>query len=623
MSTVPNSDVYLLKGVPLDKNYDDTFRFNPFDTSGRVNQFSYFLNYRKNTYTALSYLRDGANRIKLNDTYENVYDCNYMIFKNTGHENRYYYAFIDKAEYISESCVTITYTIDVIQTYLYDIKFEPSMIEREHSQTDVMGENDVDEGLSFGDVLVTGKNDSFIYEASGSYPTFKIVVSYVINDGTRKLVDPAQQPTRQSSITPRTWEYQLIDYSQQHESLAYPYRASIVNGIYMGFTYYALDFDIRETTSYSSGGMTLTYKDDTQNKIICLLDQLTDIQATVVNIALIPRAVWDAETSTTYSKSANIAESNFFKKRGKTSNVVEAYQYIPKNKKMFCYPYKRIVISNNAGQVQELKWELCDDASSTQSGTRIVSLTAKGAVLPSPEITVYPTYYRGLELDYENGLTLNDFPAVSWSIDSFKEWWATNRQTFSLSMISTAITGSIGISGTALNSANAVAQSKHPEITGAIGNQRVAGAGFNMIDNMVKSTYPYITAKNTPDQLYGQTSASALRVKMNRIGYTVYDMSIDAESAECIDNYFTMFGYATKKLKLPNLFDSTATLRPYWNYIKTNGANIHPKYGASALNSYGVEADALAQIIAIFDHGIRFWNPSIDIGDYNHDNSPT
>ena len=69
MSTVPNSDVYLLKGVPLDKNYDDTFRFNPFDTSGRVNQFSYFLNYRKNTYTALSYLRDGANRIKLNDTW--------------------------------------------------------------------------------------------------------------------------------------------------------------------------------------------------------------------------------------------------------------------------------------------------------------------------------------------------------------------------------------------------------------------------------------------------------------------------------------------------------------------------------------------------------------------------
>ena len=193
-----------------------------------------------------------------------------------------------------------------------------------------------------------------------------------------------------------------------------------------------------------------------------------------------------------------------------------------------------------------------------------------------------------------------------------------------MSLISTAITGALSVANVGANGVNAIAQSKHPEMTSPVAGMRFVASGVNAVDNLVKAQFPMITAKATPDQLYGQTSASALRVKMDRVGFTIYEMSIDAESAEAIDNYFTMFGYAMKKTKLPNLFDSTATLRPYWNYVKTNGANIHPKLkGTTTPNYTGIASEELAEMVAIFDHGIRFWNPSIDIGDYNHDNSPT
>jgi len=51
-------------------------------------------------------------------------------------------------------------------------------------------------------------------------------------------------------------------------------------------------------------------------------------------------------------------------------------------------------------------------------------------------------------------------------------------------------------------------------------------------------------------------------------------MGTDGETIQSIDTYFTMFGYATKRVKIPNLFavDSKTkkTLRrPRFNYLKT------------------------------------------------------
>jgi len=615
-AVMPNSDLYLLRGVPLDKNYDDTYYFNPF-YDNRANQYSFFSNFKKKEYSAMSYLRVNANKIRLNDSYDNVYECNYMIFKNTNHEDRYYYAFIDRVNYINEGVCEVEYTIDVIQTYWFDIKFDTSMIEREHSSTDVAGENTIDEGIMFGDMVSSNKYDYCLFQdedpVGGTYkPRFKVVVYYIPNE---KVIKPDVAPTRQA--LGYGWSYEYYDYSgsaQDKEKLN-SWKGTIANDVFMGFTYYAFDFDVRTRQSAVIGSNTFTYLDDTRNKLVSLIDQIIAISGTICNISLVPRAVWDAEMSTGYSLIGSMTENRYFFSKANT-NVL----YEPKNKKMYCYPYKRVIVSNNAGQTNEYKYELSYKEHDA-NGLMVLGIKVNGGVLPDTEIMLYPTTYRRLAEDYESGITLADFPKVSWSQDSFNEWWAVNKQTFTLSLVSTAITSGISFLSRDMITSNNIAQGSNQGVE----RSRLGSTAFSAIDNLVKANYPAIAAQNTPDQLYGQAGVSGLRTKMDRIGYTLYEMSIDAESAKAIDDYFTMFGYAVKRIKTPNIFTENAGVRPYWNYVKTNGANIHPKYTATTQLGNGISADDLATIVKIFDHGIRFWDIIVgsNLGDYVYDNSPT
>lgn len=59
------------------------------------------------------------------------------------------------------------------------------------------------------------------------------------------------------------------------------------------------------------------------------------------------------------------------------------------------------------------------------------------------------------------------------------------------------------------------------------------------------------------------------------IGYNKFDKNIftrytiKAQFAKRIDDYFSMFGYETNEVKIPNLNN-----RPHWNFIKTTDVNI-------------------------------------------------
>lgn len=81
--------------------------------------------------------------------------------------------------------------------------------------------------------------------------------------------------------------------------------------------------------------------------------------------------------------------------------------------------------------------------------------------------------------------------------------------------------------------------------------------------------------------------------------------TIKKQFAEKIDKYFDMFGYQTNLVKIPNLNN-----RSNWNYIKTQGVNIH---------AYIPQED-LQIIKSMFDNGITLWhNPSTFL-DYSQTN---
>ena len=101
------------------------------------------------------------------------------------------------------------------------------------------------------------------------------------------------------------------------------------------------------------------------------------------------------------------------------------------------------------------------------------------------------------------------------------------------------------------------------------------------------------------------------------MGYYFYDMGLEYDKAVMIDNYFTMFGYAVRQTKVPNVRQAGVTLRPHWNYIQTEACIIHPATGK------GLPSDDEEKIQEIYNNGITFWTNANEVGDYSLDNRPT
>ena len=92
------------------------------------------------------------------------------------------------------------------------------------------------------------------------------------------------------------------------------------------------------------------------------------------------------------------------------------------------------------------------------------------------------------------------------------------------------------------------------------------GTTLNAIKNTVSGAS--YRASLEPDQINGETTGD-VNFSIGRCGFTYYKMSVRAEVARVIDNYFDMFGYKVARMKSVNI-----KTRTNWNYIKCNQINV-------------------------------------------------
>ena len=102
-------------------------------------------------FSAQSYQRVNKGTLRLQVTADDIYDYNYLMFRNASYGSKWFYAFINKVNYINDNTSEIEYELDVIQTWLFEAVLEPSYIDREHSATDVIGENLAPEPVKLGE----------------------------------------------------------------------------------------------------------------------------------------------------------------------------------------------------------------------------------------------------------------------------------------------------------------------------------------------------------------------------------------------------------------------------------------------------------------------------------------
>ena len=140
----PNSTIHLLQNIPLTNAYIHTV-----DYSNATAQYNDFIAYKVATFTDYTYIRN--NTVKIEGQIANLYAVNYMLFKNTAYENKWWYAFVTNVSYINDNTVLITYDLDVMQSFLFDYMTMPSYIERETVEHDAIFGNLTEEELEIGE----------------------------------------------------------------------------------------------------------------------------------------------------------------------------------------------------------------------------------------------------------------------------------------------------------------------------------------------------------------------------------------------------------------------------------------------------------------------------------------
>lgn len=155
----PNTNIRILKNCPLNSDYQNTIYFdNP------ESQKNYFIGLTKHRLTKQSFQRVATGYMRVEIKVEDLYDCNYLMFQNESFGGKWFYAFITSVEYVNNITSEIGFTIDVMQTWFFDYELLPSFVVREHSATDIIGENTVPENLEHGEYITTASSFTGIGE---------------------------------------------------------------------------------------------------------------------------------------------------------------------------------------------------------------------------------------------------------------------------------------------------------------------------------------------------------------------------------------------------------------------------------------------------------------------------
>lgn len=535
MAISPNSEVHLLN-VPLEIDYKDQIYF-----SNKTDQANYFKSKKVHSFENLTYQRK-ENWIRVPKHIDDLYNCNYVMYRNNNYTNRWFYAFITRMEYKTDECTHIFIETDVYQTWLFDVTIKKSFVEREHVMDDTIGLHTIPEGLETGEYKC---NKSIINKDLASYGF--VVASH-------------------------------LDLVEESDGDAI---GSVYNGVYSGYKYYYCGSEGNVDRLLEQFG------DGQTESVACIFVvpaefiYHTNKDIGEMSIQVIDTG-WDERSrkwnSTRYEDPAE--ETKIFK-------PTKLDDYTPKNNKLFTFPYCYLNMSNNAGSNAIYHYE----SFKNPDDENLCDFNISSVLTPGMSIRCNPLNYDGVAENNESGLNGGKYPICSWSSDIYTNWLTQNGINIGLSITSGLIQIGSGVAMT-IGSGG---------VGGFVGAGAI-GSGLSAITGVVSEMYQHSL---NPKQAEGNINSGDVTLPKGNLTFTAYQMTIKKQFAECIDNYFEMFGYKVNALKVPNLSG-----RPYWNYVKTIDINID---GA-------IPSDDMQKLKSIYNKGVTLWKNGNLVGDYSQNN---
>lgn len=638
----PNTEILILQGVPLSKTYEHTVRYN--DANAQYNGFYAYKKYTLNNY---SYQRTGLGTIRVNLPFASLYNCNYMMFKNTSYENKWFYAFITGCGYVSNEVTEVYYEIDVMQTFCYDYTFRQCFIERAHEETDIIYDNTQPEGLELGpdyrinsnhEITLVSKNDAdkkFVIIATtnhyGSKPTPFVhgnsvyALSKLECTGVTDVISVVQKYIADGIAQNIIAIYKLPDISDT--DFTFTRRKNIDGYRPKNMKLYSYPFSFIEMNNRTGNFLELKYENffkRAQNEHITSLSEELKFRL-FTNYSIIPEC--------------NILPYNYLKAGTKdpyvydiTYGYILTYSLFPQGaisddsfKVWLAQNQNSYIASLNAiGQTYDTNMAIAQNAYDMASRTASAGLSANSnsintalsnATMANQTANAVNQRNKnnGRAVNLVSGLTqsagnlasLNPAGAIGSAVgmlvnqnnidiqsQNTADTLATQMLTADNSAMSALANANLAYSTAMKNASTAQASSALSSATSA--NIATAALVAKKQD-----------AQHQPSNLRGQVMSNGFIAYSNNIGFSIFEKSIRREYAEMIDNYFEKYGYSIRRLKTPN-----PTARPHWTYLKTCGCNVVGRMSSADI----------ATVNGIYDNGITTWKTLEEVGNYSLDN---
>lgn len=548
------SRIILSKGIKLDRSYTQVLAIS------ETNMINLMLttDHLVSSKTDYSFIRERGS-IKVGETYGNCLKANYIAFQNTDYSGKWFFAFIDKVKYISETATEIYYTIDVWTTWFDYWNPKSCYIVRQHATTDVAGDNLVPEKLEHGE--------------------------YVQN----AYASSAQEP--------------LTDFSQ--------YAYLVVLSSPIGMT---------PTATYTSlGGVIMNgfvywcEDADAVGDVVAAAVGSTTPQIDVLYAYMIPDIVFTGQVDENGLVVDGGTPYSGNKKVLSRPTTIDGYS--PVNKKLLTYPYQYCLFQNMAGASNILFYEYSGKLTGTSNlEAGAIYIQYYGVPSIGGSVVAIPKYYKNQALSFDNLLVLGKYPTLGWSEDAYTNWLTQNavNLTSAKALTGIEIIGGIGMiaGGLALSSTGAGAVAGTGMISNGIGSLMKGGG------DALELAGEYYNHSLEPDSYKGNTNAGDIITCIGAMGYEYKGMSITRQYAEKIDHFFTRFGYAVNDIASPNMLH-----RANYNYVQISKDST-TAFSNNA-NNICVPATDLEMINNMFRNGVTIWNNHTNFGDYSVANGIT
>lgn len=378
--SLQNSRLILATNIKLNKTYIEVLSYEESDMLNLINKNKV---YESSDY---SFLRNNSNIIQVNANIKTIQKSNYLAFQNPAFSNKWFFAFIDEVNYISDATSEIKFTIDTWSTWFSYWNIQNSFVYREHTNNDSVGSNLVRENLETGEFVTNssmGETRFLDGNLSGTqtYAIFNTIEKAIAGDYPRPTV--GQVPT---------------------------------NG-------YLYAFD--STNSSAIKNFVDLVSSQEKNKI--------------VNAWLVPKIAIDNGDG--YPFVSNNIISGIITDTKNTDTTFSKPDslngYVPKNKKLLTGEFCNMVLKSNGGSANVLNYE---NFSSSSPKIRV-----SYSILSGGSGIAYPLNYKNEEKNITEGLSLAKFPLLPWNESYFQEYISKNALNTDVGAIGSGVIASVGI----------------------------------------------------------------------------------------------------------------------------------------------------------------------------------